>query len=62
MHNVFESAESGAAVAEARPLQLHVAEEEIASLRSPVGDSVTPVTGAHPLGGGAELGPTSFDA
>ncbi len=47
--NVSESAESGAAVAE----------EEIAPLRSPVDDPVTPIAnaGAYSLGGGAEVGP-----
>ncbi len=48
VHIVFESAESGAAVAE---------EEEIAPLHSPVGDSATPVADAYPIGGGAEVGP-----
>ncbi len=52
VHNVFESAESGAAVAE----------EEIAPLHSPAGDSVTPVAGAYPIGGDAGGRTTSFDA
>ncbi len=47
VHNVFESAGSGAAVAE----------EEIAPLHSPVGDSVTPVACAYSIGGGVEVGP-----
>ncbi len=50
VHIVFESAESGAAVAEEE-------EEEIAPLHSPVGDSATPVADAYSIGGGAEVGP-----
>ncbi len=46
-HNVFESAESGAAVAE----------EEISPLHSPVGDAVNPAAGAYSIGGGVEVGP-----
>ncbi len=52
VHIVFESAESGAAVAVAEE-----EEEEIAPLHSPVGDSATPVADAYPIGGGAEVGP-----
>ncbi len=47
MHNVFESAKSGAAVAE----------EEISPLHFPVGDAVNPAAGAYSIGGGVEVGP-----